>query len=210
VVEDDATTDHAGQIGNLAIGYLGFRQMTIANAGGTTSSPVTAPVIGVRVWFNQGVGLDLGLGVSATASVQQTQNGDDTDLPGPTTAILHAGVPLALADSKHFVFQIVPELNAGFASNTIDGTGGDGDAVFRGMHFDIGARAGAEIHFGFIDIPQLSLQAGVGLALSYDAVSYEDDNGTGESASMSFGTGVGDNPWNIFAANVAALYYWDN
>ena len=111
---------------------------------------------------------------------------------------------------QHFSFQVVPELNFGFASNTIEGTGGAGDLLFRGLHFDLGARAGAEIQFGFIDIPQLSLQGGIGLALAYDSTSYEDDNVTDEWSQISLGTGVGDNPWNIFTANIAALYYFDN
>ena len=134
----------------------------------------------------------------------------ETDSPAPAALILHGGLPLALADSDHFTFQVVPELNFGFASNTIDGAGADGDQVYRGLHLDLGARAGAEIQFGFIDIPQLSLQAGVGLALAYDSTSYEDDDTTDEWSQTSLGTGVGDNPWNIFTANIAALYYFDD
>lgn len=208
--EEDTRSDHDQVVGSFGIGYMGYRQMLIGNAtnGGTGVEVVTAPVVGARFWFTDGVGLDVGLGFSATDAVTQTQAGADSDLPGPFTAILHAGLPLALSVHQHFTFQVVPELNFGMAGNTIEGVGGADDQVARGMHFDIGARAGAEIQFGFIDIPQLSLQSGVGLALSYDATTYEDGTGTGEFAQMSFGTGVGDNPWNIFTANVAALYYF--
>lgn len=209
--EDGAgQTDHARVVGSFGVGYMGYRQMLIGTAagGGTGVAVVTAPVIGARLWFSHMVGLDLGLGLSAIDAVSQTQDGTESDDPGPFTAILHAGLPLALSVHQHFTFQVVPEINLGVAGNTIDGVGGADDQVSRGVHFDVGARVGAEIQFGFIDIPQLSLQSGVGLALSYDSTTYEDGSGTGESAVMSFGTGVGDNPWNIFTANVAALYYF--
>ncbi len=207
--ESSGKTDHS-QV-SLGVGYLGYREMLIgaAGGGGTATDTVVAPVVGVRMWLNPTVGLDLGLGISATAATQQDQAGNDFDFPGPAAGIVHAGVPIALSEHKHFIFQLVPEANVGFASNTVQGVGGAGDQVFRGLHFDLGARAGAEVQFGFIDIPQLSLQAGVGAALTYDATSYEDDGGTGETAQMAFGTGVGDNPWNIFTANVAAIYYLD-
>ena len=77
---------------------------------------------------------------------------------------------------------------------------------------DVGARAGTEIQFGFIGIPELSLQAGVGLALSYDRVKATNKTTPETSTTVSqtrLGTSVGDNPWNIFTGNVAALYYFD-
>jgi hypothetical protein len=78
-----------------------------------------------------------------------------------------------------------------------------------GFHLDIGARAGAEIHFGFIDIPQLSLQGSVGAAFAIDSVGFEDVAGEEYDASFtSIGTTLQDNPWNIFTSNVAAIYYF--
>jgi hypothetical protein len=139
----------------------------------------------------------------------------DADDPGPLVVMLHAGLPLALADSQHVVFGVVPELNVGYASHAVEGAigGGMDEDTFSALHFDVGARAGAEIHFGFIDIPQLALQAGVGLAVAFDSTTTEDDQGavtaTTDTSRTSVSTGVGDNPWNIFAANVAALYYFD-
>jgi hypothetical protein len=121
-------------------------------------------------------------------------------------------LPLALADSQHFVFEVVPELNIGYAAHTYDpGDGNDDEDTV--LQFDVGARAGAEIHFGFIDIPQLALQAGVGVRFAMRNASYEDDQGaatvTTDVSTRGITTTVGDNPWNIFAANVAALYYFD-
>jgi hypothetical protein len=79
-----------------------------------------------------------------------------------------------------------------------------------GFHLDVGARAGAEIQFGFIGIPQLSLQGDIGLRIENDSVDAK-DKGTNLSYSQNqttIGTVSGTNPWEIFTANVAALYYF--
>lgn len=210
-------TDHSRFIGSFGIGYMGFRSL---GASGLTGAALVAPVIGMRYWMDPGLGLDVGLGFSKyTGSTEVDPGGGgmtvETDDPGPLVVILHAGLPLALADSQHFVFQVVPELNVGYASHTVEGAlgGTDDEDSFSALHFDVGARAGAEIHFGFIDIPQLALQAGVGLSVAFDSTTTEDDGGavtaTQDTSRTSISTGVGDNPWNIFAANVAALYYFD-
>lgn len=209
----DGPTNHSQFVGNFAIGFLGFRTLRIADGMGG-SAPVDAPVIGGRYWLDQGMGIDAGLGlVLAGGSTTSDVGGmsTDTDQPQPAAFILHGGLPLALADSQYFVFELVPELNVGFAGNTIE-QGAAGDLVLRGFHLDLGARAGAEIHFGFIDIPQLSLQAGVGLSFSYDRVSAENEtaNTTLSTSQTRLGTTVGNNPWDIFSASVAALYYFDD
>lgn len=203
-------TDHSQFVDTFAIGLIGVRTIGIANPDGSVGS-VTAPVIGGRYWLDAGMGIDAGIGFrfgSGSNTVEVGGTSTDTDNPQPAAFILHGGLPLALADSRYFVFELVPELNIGLSGNTIEG--GAGDVVLRGFHLDLGARAGAEIHFGFIDIPQLSLQAGIGVALSYDRVSVETEAAnTSNSASVtSLGTNVGNNPWDIFAGSISALYYF--
>ena len=53
------------------------------------------------------------------------------------------------------------------------------------------------------------MQAGVGLALTYDRVKDSAPAGAVVQSETAFGTSVGDNPWNIFTGNIAALYYFD-
>jgi hypothetical protein len=204
-------TDHAAVVGKWGVGYLGYRTMsyaTGAGAGGGIAS-VDAPVIGVRYWMDPSMGLDLGLGLSiATGSTTVEAGGmsTDTDAPEPFVVIVHGGIPLALANSRHFTFQIVPELNIGYAANTVD-QGGE-DLKQRGFHVDLGARAGAEIQFGFLDMPELSLQAGIGVALAIDNVSAELGDASFSQSRTSFGTSSGENPWQIFSTNLAAIYYF--
>jgi hypothetical protein len=205
-------TDHSQFVGTFAIGFLGFRQLAIADGNGG-ATPVDAPVIGGRYWLDSGMGIDAGLGFVLASGSSTTDAGGvstDTDQPQPAAFILHGGLPLALADSQYFVFELVPEINLGFGGNTIEQAGGD--VILRGFHLDLGARAGAEVHFGFIGIPQLSLQAGVGVALTYDRTSEEDEAADTviSTSRTAFGTNVGGNPWDIFTGSISALYYFQD
>lgn len=141
-----------------------------------------------------------------------------TSGPKPAAFVVHAGVPLALASAKHFTFEVIPEVNFGYAQETADaavGLNGIANATKQtGVHLDVGARAGAEIHFGFMGLPQLSLQGSVGLRFDYDKLGQDvappaPAPGVHTSTSIwGLGTTVYDNPWNIFVSNVSALYYF--
>ena len=113
---------------------------------------------------------------------------------------------LSLAAYDHFSFQIVPEANVGIGS----ASDADGDITHNGFQLDIGARAGAEIQFGFMGIPQLSLQGSIGALLAIQSLKTDNDNlnQTDTANRTVVTTTVGDNPWNIFTSNVAALYYF--
>jgi hypothetical protein len=197
-------SDHDMMVGHIGIGYLGRRTLQIGalGAGGSNQS---VPVIGARIWLNQAFGLDLGLGLLIQSSSVENDAGD-ADGPGYFATILHGGVPLALASNGHFTFEVVPEANIGFGSGSVETAGGDQD--FSGFAIDIGARAGSEIHFGFIGIPQLSLQASVGLLFTMSRAKTEADGGELTEKSTRLQTATYDNPWNIFTSNVAALYYF--
>lgn len=205
-------SDHVNMVGHLGVGYLGRRTVLIAapGAGVADPTPLDAPVVGIRYWLNPMMGIDAGLGLSYTSGSVTPPGGDEVDKVGSTVFILHAGVPLSLASSQHFSFQIVPEINLGMASATQELDPAP-DNELSGFHLDIGARAGAELHFGFIDVPQLSLQGGVGLSFAYDSVSASHPNGADEESKNStttFGTSLAGNPWDIFTGNISALYYF--
>jgi hypothetical protein len=205
-------TDHSRFVGDFAIGFLGVQSIDIADADGVGTTAVIAPVIGGRYWLDEGMGIDVGIGFNFGTGSTESDDGAATteiDAPVPAAFILHGGVPFALADSQYFVFELIPELNVGFAGNTIESAAGDN--TLRGFHLDIGARAGAEVHFGFIDLPQLSLQAGIGVSLAYNSTSSENEatDITNSQSSTVFGTNVGNDPWDIFTSSVSALYYFD-
>jgi hypothetical protein len=214
----------------LAVGYLGRRGMWIgagfgqetpvANAEQATRS-VDAPIVGIRFWLSPVIGLDGGLGFytdwgSNTTDVRPPL--DNNNVPAadqklsPTNVFMfHVGVPLALGGGQHFSFQIVPEANIGFATQTVDATvlNATANITHSGFHLDLGARAGAEIHFGFMGVPQLSLQGGIGLLVALDSTKSKQASVQESTRTRgSLATTVGDNPWNIFLTNVAALYYF--
>jgi hypothetical protein len=208
-------SDHDQVIGTLAVGYLGRRSMFVGSTGaggGGVPLEVSSPVIGVRYWIDEMIGIDAGIGMGIN-SASLNVAGQDQPAPGSTAFIIHGGVPLALASAGHFSFQVIPELNLGLASWSLDRPAGAPGWSGSGFHFDIGARAGAEIHFGFIGLPKLSLQGTVGLALAMDNTKLEDkapapQGNTTKASTLALGTSVQDNPWNIFTSNVAALYYF--
>jgi hypothetical protein len=196
-------SDHDAVVGRLAVGYMGRNRIDIAATGALGGAVIDTPVIGVRYWLSDMLGIDAGLGFGI-ASGSTKVGGVSADNPSYHLFMLHGGVPLSLASAGHFSFQIVPELNVGFAgaSQTVAGV----DTSASGFHLDLGARAGAEIHFGFMGVPQLSLQGSVGLRMNINSTSAKPgDNGTSH---FDLATTVGDNPWNIFTNNVAALYYF--
>jgi hypothetical protein len=204
-------TDHSRFVGDFAIGFLGVETINIADANGAPVN-VNAPVIGGRYWLDADMGIDAGIGFNFGSSSSTTETGDtsiETDNPQPAAFVLHGGVPFALADSQYFVFEVIPELNIGLSGNTIQ-VGGN-DVKLRGFHLDLGARAGAEVHFGFIDLPQLSLQAGIGVNIAYNHVSAANDtvNTSTSTSNTSFRTTVGNDPWDIFTSTISALYYFD-
>ncbi len=198
-------SDHSAVIGRLGFGYMGFNGVPIANS----MTVVEAPVVGVRYWLDDMLGIDVGIGFRTVTGSSKT--GDTTtDAPSSTAFALHGGVPLSLYSAKHYSFQIVPELNLGFGTGETP-QGADADpAKHSGFILDVGARAGAEVHFGFMGLPDLALQGSIGLGLAYATGSTDPGNGGTESSTSAFGisTRVGNSPWLALSQNVAAIYYF--
>lgn len=213
---EDNTPDHDRFIGHFAIGYMGLAALPIATSSGGTGGPgigtVNAPVIGVRYWLQRSIGIDAGLGfTNTTGSVEVVQGGitTSTDKPSVTGFALHGGVPLALASGKHLTWELVPEFNLGFTGSTIKNPAPGGtDTSLSGFLFNIGARAGAEIHFGFIGVPELSLEGSVGLYLRRQAVKVKQDPNSASDGSWNLSTGVGSDPWALFVNQISAFYYF--
>lgn len=200
------TSDHDAVVGRLAVGYLG-RQSVPLFAPLAGANEVDAPVIGIRYWLSDMLGIDAGIGFGLASGSQETPPAASTDDPGFYAFLLHGGVPLSLASAGHFSFLVVPELNIGFAGSSSDVMGVE--TSVSAFHLDVGARAGAEIHFGFIDVPQLSLQAGIGLRMDMTSTSSEVGGMDGPSTSnFALRTTTNGEPWAIFTNSISAFYYF--
>jgi hypothetical protein len=207
-------TDHGSVVGHFGVGFFGVLSVPVAGPGATPDfeRSVSAPTLGVRYWMQDWLGIEaaLGLGIESSGTTVETEDGTAT-ANGPSffALALHGAVPLVFAASKHFAFEVIPELTIGFATGgTDDESAANNDRDVSGVLLELGARVGAEIQFGFIDIPQLALQATVGLHLRYEGRSQSVGDTTTSNHAFRFGTTVQGEPWDIFQGNLSAIYYF--
>jgi hypothetical protein len=203
-----ALSDHDAMVHHLAVGYFGTSLLPIAvpppGAGmAPTGGTVTAPAIGVRYWFTRRIGLDAAVGFGYSGGSQSVNS---ATLSTPTTAgfDFHAGLPIAVAAASHYVFEIVPEALVGGTTGSISGVASQS---VSGVLVNVGGRVGSELHFGFIGVPQLSLQASVGVYFSYTSFSWSQGANSASVSSTSVATTVSGAPWAIFVNSISALYY---
>ncbi|MBN1654489.1 MAG: hypothetical protein JXA30_12025 [Deltaproteobacteria bacterium] len=195
-------SDHEKMAGNFGVGFFGVFEVPVGISPVSDDDTVSAPTIGVRYWLSSFFGIEAALGLGITSA--SSEFGDEsTDLPSYVGFALHGGVPLALASSGHFVFEVIPELNFGISTGSEEG-----DVDYSGILFELGGRIGGEVHFGFIDIPQLSLQGTLGLHVRHESRSTSTAGGDASESRTFFGTSVGNEPWDIFTGNIAAIYYF--
>jgi hypothetical protein len=220
----ETLSDHDAVVGRLAFGYLGYSRLPYGAIGqlGTggfqpdvnsnfPSTYAVAPIIGIRYWLGQRMGIDAGLGITTTFGsnkVEPVGSSVSTNATAPTGLAIHFGVPLALSSAKHFSFQIIPEMNLGYAQQAVTISGVEVD--LSGIHFDMGARLGGELQFGFIGVPELSLVGAVGLRLDMNQTKTEVKGAapvTITDGRTEISTHVNGNPWDIFTSSISAFYY---
>jgi hypothetical protein len=218
---DDGLTDHEKVVGHFGVGYLGMTQLPIGSGAvtGVQRATLDAPIIGVRYWLMEKLGIDAGIGFtffSSSRAVEQANTLTETDGPAAFGLAFHGGLPLAFAHAKHYKFLLVPELNVGFTHRGEKQTGANPppDIVRTGFRLDVGARVGTEIQFGFIGVPELALQATVGLNFRRQVWKNSQDGANGAPPSSSsdgetsLGTTVQSDPWALFVNNISAIYYF--
>ena len=210
-IETEGGSDHEKVVGHFGVGYMGRQSMVVGQA----RTPVYAPIIGVRYWFDDFIGLDAGIGLNASSG-KSTTNADGADgvrRPGLYVTMLHVGVPLNLLSRGSFSFQVVPEANMGFAGTGDQNPADDIKVNDTGFHLSAGARAGAEIQFGFIGLHELSLQGHVGLYIQHEAGATRTKADGADAVRVgertrTFGSTLGPDPWDLFTGSIAALYYF--
>ena len=133
-------TDHDLWVGHIGVGWFGTRDIPVgapAASGGT----IATPVVGVRYWLNPGLGIDVGLGLAPSKRLDHHCERTSLDRQSLRTRLsLCMAACLALANSRHFSFQITPELDVGFGTGTTGGAGGDIDRT--GSSSSRGSRGG--------------------------------------------------------------------
>lgn len=212
---DDGDSDHAGVVGRFGVGFFGVREVVSGPVNTATGAltTVSAPSIGVRHWLDARIGVEAALGLGFS-SRNVDADGDGRNLGRVWGLVLHGAVPIALYHRSHYAFLVIPETNLGLAGGSARSNGGD-DAYF-GVLWDLGVRLGAELHFGFIGVPDLSLQASVGVRLRVthgretlcDADTACDTTTENRATRVDAGTTVEGDPWDIFTGAITAIYYF--
>jgi hypothetical protein len=225
--EEATPSDHERFIKHLGVTYFDITSLPIANSvpatggapaltpGGITSSTIAAPVVGVRYWIQRAIGVDVGLGLGfAGGSQESVASGTDTKVNkvGTSGFALHAGLPIVVYEGRHYAFLVIPQFTIGTASGTFNPQAAGGlsspQEDLSGFLFDGGAKVGAEIYFGFIGLPELALQASVGLSYRRSVFKLASGGNSASDGTSTFGTDVQSNPWAIFTNNISATYYF--
>jgi len=209
--------DAARAMNTWALVVFNTRPFDFPNTGGATPLPLTVYTIGLRRWNGEPMGpfkawgYDLGIGLAfSRSSLTQPQTGTLTTSDGASTTGfgLHAGLPLAMSLHQHALFELVPEADVIWASESIPPVGTGDKTSYGGWSARLGARAGFELFFGFIGLPELAIEASMGAALTYDSVTSKVGPIERSTRQWGFSTQRGSEPWSIFTGSVAAMYHF--
>jgi hypothetical protein len=215
---DAERTDHQKVVGAWGVGLLSSMDvLTLSPGPNYTEQPVRVVTLGVRHWLDEGLGFEVGLGFNTVSGTREDTIIGRKDVPDPTIwgLGLHAGLPLSFYNDEHYNFLLIPELNVGYASGKLDddpNLPGDQAVDSRAWLLGVGARVGAEVQLGMLDLPMLSLQGTIGANFNYRYASTEAAERSVlvrrvrsriEAATASY-----DDPWDVFVSSIAALYYF--
>ena len=182
-----------------AIGYTGVSQ--VATGAGT----LTVPAIGVRYWTSPTLAVDFGLGFGWLGGSTEF-SGMSQDKDNIYGFVVQGGVPIAVSTHRHVSFQVIPFATFAHGQTASGSAGASTD--YSGNRIEVGARTGFELFFGFIGIPELALSATVGIQFERHTTSTTSAGLTMSDTTMRITTTVQNTPWDIFAGNVAARYYF--
>lgn len=215
---DAPVGDGERAMGTYALAVFNTQPFEFPASGGADPLPLTVYTIGLRHWTKRPLGpfrnwgWDAGVGlVFRRSSVTSPQAGvlESDDGPALSGYGLHLGLPLAVTHHRHATFELVPELDVIYAKEKIPALDAGGDSTeYQGWSARLGAKAGFEIYFGFVGLPQLAIEASLGASLSYDSV--KTTVGPIERSTRTWGiqTLRGNEPWSVFTGSVAAMYHF--
>lgn len=205
-----ASSARESHIGRVGVSWLGTVDVPVGPATSAAVPAIPTPVVGIRYWMSS-IGIDAGIGFFTTSAATRNENMGTTlttEAPTRTSFVLHAGVPIALADYGNFTFHVTPEINLGVGIGSQKGANGMPNTDLSGFLLEGGARAGAEIFFGFIGIPHLSLDGSLGVFFSSSTGKATTDGNSTRFSSFVISTSSVAAPWDFFRKDVAARYYF--
>ena len=215
--------------GHWGFGTFGSAETTspFLGSNGFTAvvSRVTTPFLGVRFWTPLGgsvvrrLGFELAGGFSAGGGTSEQALGGMVvvrDVSTLRTLGVHAAVPLALVSTTHFVGHLAPEIRfvaldlqtpaqvqspLPLMQSTPQRTPGSSTT-------DLSLRASAEIFFGFVKIPNLSLELAVRVGLRLTVSRVLDTQGSlAMTSTQTFAVPFPGDLLNLFTSTLSLKYY---
>jgi hypothetical protein len=166
--ETPAASDHDAVVGHFGIEArrfdpgplpLALRPAFGCPAAQTTPCTVAMGGLGVRYWANRNLALNGGLVFAVGSGRDGTQSLDTYVGIGPVL-----GLTLLLGNWRHLAIGASPEVAAVWFRP------GPSAAISSTTIISVRAALEAELHFGFVGVPALSVGLVTGLGLSYESV----------------------------------------
>lgn len=202
--------------GRWGAAFFGVRSVDFGSFPPGVPNTVEVVTLGVRRWMAPGSmgssrtwGIDagLGFGYGRTKTETPVTGGGTSSAQASGFGLgFHLGLPVALAQGRHVTALLAPEVDLLYASGKADQGTPLRIIDWRGFGFDVGARLGAEVYFGFLDMPQLALEGSLGVKVRYDSVTMK-PKAVGQSDVSHWRMGS-DRPLGFLAGNVAVIYYF--
>lgn len=208
-----SASDHDSVVHRIGFGWYGTRNVPMPSDGGSDGIPT--PLVGIRYWVNSLVGLDFAAGTMLTSGETKSKANGATSSTYDTTAsslMLHAGVPLSFFHSEHHSIELIPQFEFGYAEGTMKPPSPNTANVLKrtgtGLLVQGGVAVGAEVHFGFMGLPHLALDASLGVFFSHEYSKGEVGTASQEHTRFLLSTSNVNNPWDFFRSNIGARYYF--
>lgn len=202
--------------GRWGAAFFGVRSVDFGSFPPGTPNTVEVVTLGVRRWMAPGSmsssrswAIDAGLGFAYGRTKTETPvtgGGTSSAQASGFGLGFHLGLPIALAQGRHVTALLAPEVDLLYVSGKADQGTPLRIIDWRGFGFDAGVRLGAEVYFGFLDMPQLALEGSLGVKARYDSVTM-DPKAVGQSDVSHWRMGS-DRPLGFLAGNVAVIYYF--
>jgi len=234
ITDTSGPTDHSIVVNRLGLRYFGASSMPALPDSGMGTGSQTLHTVGARYWVSGGLAIEGGVAIgfrSGGNTTTETAGAGTTtraaDIPNFFGIGAHFALPIMLAESKHLVVHLDPYLSLHYGRSAITTTPASdiqNDTTLNAIRLSLGANATAEVQFGFLGIPQLGLQASLGLALNYLSSSTNTVTTTTRAGQQprternasdslfSIGTTVGPNYSlaDIITGSISAVYYFGN
>ena len=194
--EAPAPSDHDAVVGHVGLEAsrfdpgplpLALRPGVSCPAAATNPCTVTMGALRARYWWTRNLGWNVGAAFTVGGGRDQTHALDTNFGLGPVV-----GLSLLLGNWRHLAIAASPELALVWFSPGETGAGGTTTMV------DVRASLEAELHFGFIGVPALSVGLLAGVAMQYESV--------GDTRLWSVGVIGAQSPWGALT-NLFVRYY---